>query len=128
MTSISAITVRAALFQRRSRAGWLEELDGIREEALVAPDGPVDDVVAAGDIWTDLREGGVYADPTDLVAVRHRRDPRPAGAQGQGRQARPPEGSAQPRRGPEAAPEPAPAPPAPAATELPPPPAADPAE
>jgi len=125
MTSISAITVRAALFQRRSRAGWLEELDGIREEALVAPDGPVDDVVAAGDIWTDLREGGVYADPHEISSlyatdetpdqpIAKAKAPKPA--RQKGRRGRP---EAPAETAPEAASAP---PPPPAATELPPPP------
>ncbi|MEZ5204095.1 MAG: hypothetical protein R2701_06865 [Acidimicrobiales bacterium] len=69
LTSISTLTMRAALFQRKSRSGWLEELDGIREDALATPDGTVGEVVDAGDIWTDLRDGGEYSDPHEISSL-----------------------------------------------------------
>jgi len=62
LTSISTVMVRAALFQRKDRSGWLEELDGIREDALNVADD--DDA-----IWTDLREGGVYDDPHEISSL-----------------------------------------------------------
>lgn len=58
--------MRGALFQRKSRAGWLEELDGIREDALKSPEGPEGDT---DDIWTDLRDGGEYADPHEISSL-----------------------------------------------------------
>lgn len=61
--------MRAALFQRKSRSGWLEELDGIREDALDAPEGGVGEVADADDIWTDLRDGGEYADPHEISSL-----------------------------------------------------------
>ena len=61
--------LRAALFQRKSRSGWLEELDGIRGEALAEPDGSVSEVVDGEGIWTDLRDGGVYADPHEISSL-----------------------------------------------------------
>ena len=59
----------AALFQRKSRSGWLEELDGIREDALEQHDGGVANVVDAEDIWTDLRDGGEYEDPHEISSL-----------------------------------------------------------
>ncbi|MGN6696275.1 MAG: hypothetical protein ACTHN0_19010 [Aquihabitans sp.] len=59
----------AALFQRKSRSGWLEELDGIREDALDQHDGGVANVVDADDIWTDLRDGGEYEDPHEISSL-----------------------------------------------------------
>lgn len=69
LTSISAAALHAALFQRKARSGWLEELDGIREEALVEPDGAMGEVMDGDDIWTDLREGGVYNDPHEISSL-----------------------------------------------------------
>lgn len=68
LTSISTVMMRAALFQRKSRSGWLEELDGIREEALHDPDAGADVVEASG-IWTDLRDGGEYDDPHEISSL-----------------------------------------------------------
>ncbi|WP_421119399.1 hypothetical protein ACE2AJ_18895 [Aquihabitans daechungensis] len=68
LTSISTVMLRAALFQRKSRTGWLEELDGIREDALEEP-GAGADVVDASGIWTDLRDGGEYADPHEIASL-----------------------------------------------------------
>ena len=59
----------AALFQRKSRSGWLEELDGIREDALEQHEGGVANVVDADDIWTDLRDGGEYEDPHEISSL-----------------------------------------------------------
>lgn len=61
--------LRAALFQRKSRSGWLEELDGIREDALQEHEGGVANVVDAEDIWTDLRDGGEYEDPHEISSL-----------------------------------------------------------
>ncbi|WP_426572261.1 hypothetical protein [Aquihabitans sp. McL0605] len=69
LTSISAATMRAALFQRKSRSGWLEELDGIREDALEEHEGGVTQVGSAEDIWTDLRDGGEYDDPHEISSL-----------------------------------------------------------
>lgn len=42
MTSLATVMMSAALFSRKSRSGWLDELDEIRGAALVSPDGEVD--------------------------------------------------------------------------------------
>lgn len=60
--------MHAALFQRKSRSGWLEELDGIREDALAEP-GAGADVVDGDGIWTDLRDGGEYEDPHEISSL-----------------------------------------------------------
>ncbi len=60
--------LRAALFQRKSRSGWLEELDGIREDALADPEAGADVVDASG-LWTDLRDGGEYEDPHEIASL-----------------------------------------------------------
>ncbi|MCB0971145.1 MAG: hypothetical protein KDA97_06460 [Acidimicrobiales bacterium] len=67
MASISTVLVQTALFQRKSRSGWLEELDEIRESAL--RDGELDDGVSVSDIWTDLRDGGSYEDPHEISGL-----------------------------------------------------------
>lgn len=69
LTSLSVAMAPAALFQRKSRSGWLEELDGIREDALEQHDGGVANVVDADDIWTDLRDGGEYDDPHEISSL-----------------------------------------------------------
>lgn len=40
-TSMAIVLMGASFFQRRSRSGWLDELDGIRHQALVGPGGEV---------------------------------------------------------------------------------------
>lgn len=45
--SVATITMSSALFTRRSRSGWLDELDGIRGDALTDPRGEVDGAMAA---------------------------------------------------------------------------------
>jgi hypothetical protein len=131
LTSISAAVLHAALFQRKARSGWLEELDEIRGDALVSPDGTVDEVVDGGDIWTDLREGGEYTDPHEISSLYANDDtpdlppPRPKAPAKPARTPRP--GRSKARDEVEAAaPDPTPADPPPAAplAELPPPPAA----
>src|SRR4051812_16488206 len=61
--------MQSALFQRKSRSGWLEELDGIRQDALDQHDGGVAPVGDAEDIWTDLRDGGEYEDPHEISSL-----------------------------------------------------------
>ena len=46
LTTLALLVVPAALFTRRSRAGWQDELDGIREDALDSPAGEVGVAVA----------------------------------------------------------------------------------
>ncbi|QXC61570.1 hypothetical protein KSP35_01600 [Aquihabitans sp. G128] len=41
ITAVATLTMSAALFTRRSRAGWLDELDDIRDDALASPEGEV---------------------------------------------------------------------------------------
>ena len=67
LASISTVLVQSALFQRKSRSGWLDELDEIREGAL--RDGEIDDGVSVSDIWTDLRDGGSYEDPHEISGL-----------------------------------------------------------
>jgi hypothetical protein len=69
LASVAALTAPTALFQRKSRAGWLEELDGIREASLDGAEEGVDAVGEAEDIWTDLRAGGEYVDPHEISSL-----------------------------------------------------------
>lgn len=69
LTSLAAALSHAALFQRKAKAGWLEELDDIRGQALDTPDGELANVVDADDIWTDLREGGEYDNPHEIASL-----------------------------------------------------------
>lgn len=69
MASISVAVAQTALFQRKSRAGWLDELDDIRAGALERPEGAVADIVEEHEVWTDLREGGVYDDPHEISSL-----------------------------------------------------------
>jgi hypothetical protein len=69
MASISVAVAQTALFQRKARAGWLDELDDIRAGALERPEGAVADIVEEQDVWTDLREGGVYEDPHEISSL-----------------------------------------------------------
>jgi hypothetical protein len=146
LTSISAAVLQAALFQRKSRSGWLEELDGIREDALAEPGAGADVVDGAG-IWTDLRDGGEYADPHEISSLYATdatpdlpvtKPPSRAGAKPPARSARskakaaPTDAPAPPAPTPapavaEAAAPPPPPPPPPSAAPLPPPPAVEPA-
>lgn len=69
LTSLAAALSHAALFQRKAKAGWLEELDDIRGQALDTPDGELANVVDGHDIWTDLREGGEYDNPHEIASL-----------------------------------------------------------
>lgn len=80
MTSLATMVMSAALFSRRSRTGWLDELDEIRDDALISPDGEVDvlmePVQRLADIGiedaTDWREA---PEPRDLTPAPHRENP-----------------------------------------------------
>lgn len=96
MASLSSVLLRGALFQRKSRSGWLEELDGIREDALTGTDGHDADT---DDIWTDLRDGGEYSDPHEIsslyatdetpdLPVTHKGHGKQSGRSGRGRSSR----------------------------------------
>lgn len=63
ITSVVTAVMSAALFTRRSRTGWLDELADIRGGALSEPDGEVDRAMADG-------QGGDAGSDDD----RHRRD------------------------------------------------------
>lgn len=71
MTSLLSLVMSSALFQRKARAGWIDELDGIREEALSGPDHEVVNAIASEgeDLWTDLRAGGEYSDPHEISSL-----------------------------------------------------------
>lgn len=80
MTSLATAMMSAALFSRKSRSGWLDELDEIRGAALVSPDGevdllmePVDSLAATG------LDGPInWRDPSeldDLAPAPHRVNP-----------------------------------------------------
>ena len=64
MTSVATIMMSAAIFTRRVRSGWLDELDGIRGEALAHPNREV--AVAMGDA-APLAE--IAADRSPLTAL-----------------------------------------------------------
>ena len=49
LTTLALLVVPAALFTRRSRAGWQDELDGIRDDALDSPEGELGVAVAEQD-------------------------------------------------------------------------------
>ena len=57
MTSTAVLLTGAAMFQRKSRAGWLDELAGIRHDALAVPGGEMAVVmsVASGDMGAPAR-------------------------------------------------------------------------
>lgn len=87
MTSLATAMMSAALFSRKSRTGWLDELDGIRGDALVSPDGevdvlmePVHSLAATGlDGPIDWRSASEIDDlgpaPVDLAPAPHRANP-----------------------------------------------------
>ena len=49
LTSFMALVRPGAFFNRRSRASWLDELDEIRQESLVLPEGGVDHAMSDDD-------------------------------------------------------------------------------
>jgi hypothetical protein len=80
MTSLATAMMSAALFSRKSRAGWLDELDEIRGDALVAPDGEVDVLMEPPDSLaaTGLDGPISWQDPSDLddlAPAPHRENP-----------------------------------------------------
>lgn len=115
--------MQSALFQRKSRSGWLEELNDIRQDALDQHDGGVAPVGEADDIWTDLRDGGEYEDPHEISSL-YATDATPD--RPVARAARPPAKPAKTKAAPAPAAEASPpAPAVPEPTLLPPPPVAD---
>jgi hypothetical protein len=69
LASLSVAVAQTALFQRKARAGWLDELDELRARSLDRPDGAIGEVVEGDDIWTDLRDGGQYDDPHEISSL-----------------------------------------------------------
>ncbi len=80
MTSLATAFMSAALFSRRSRDGWLDELDEIRGAALVAPEGEVDVLMEPVESLaaTGLEGTITWGDPSaleDLTPAPHRVNP-----------------------------------------------------
>lgn len=71
MTSLATAMMSAALFSRKSRAGWLDELDEIRGDALISPDGEVDVLVEPVDSLaaTGLDGPIAWPDPSELAEM-----------------------------------------------------------
>ncbi len=91
LTSLATLLVGTTLFQRKARNGWLDELDGVRGEALVSPEdeigsamGPRNEVESTGDqpgtlpnhAWMQRvrtasaeAEAAGHADPVEDVAA-----------------------------------------------------------
>src|SRR4051812_47446037 len=46
MTSMTTIAMVAAIFSRKARSGWMDELDDIRQDALAVPGGEISHAMA----------------------------------------------------------------------------------
>lgn len=70
MSSIAVGMMSAAIFARRSRSGWRDELDAVRREALADPFGEVDVAMANAGAMPEHE-----ADAPSPVAVLERGQP-----------------------------------------------------
>lgn len=70
LTSVATLAMSAAIFTRRAKTGWLDELDGIRGDALARPGGGVDEAMADPDA-----DGADEADVVDDVDAEQASSP-----------------------------------------------------
>src|SRR4051794_34962167 len=72
MISMATIAMTAALFSRKERSGWMDELDDIRQDALAVPGGEISHAmsVAAGDGGAMGAEQGFF-DAAEAALADH---------------------------------------------------------